>query len=189
MTTWRKFTFVASISALLSVLAPRFPLMAQTMQGSGDTTGTVTDQTGASLHWRGCNSDRRCAKARSYIRHQRRWAVSQYLARYLFVARVQDGISGRGHESSATRYWSKSLSKLNPKGRERVHICDRSSEEMSLLSTESNTLGTVVGSTRAAELPLNGRNFLQLALLAAGANNPGIAALRTRQGEPITKSS
>ncbi len=38
------------------------------------------------------------------------------------------------------------------------------------LETTSNALGTVVDSGRVNELPLNGRNFLQLALLAGGSN-------------------
>ncbi len=38
-----------------------------------------------------------------------------------------------------------------------------------LLETESNAIGTVVDSERVNELPLNGRNFLELALLAGGA--------------------
>jgi len=38
------------------------------------------------------------------------------------------------------------------------------------LETESNSIGTVVDSERVEELPLNGRNFLQLALLASGTN-------------------
>ncbi len=38
-----------------------------------------------------------------------------------------------------------------------------------LLETESNAIGTVVDKERVNELPLNGRNFLQLALLAGGA--------------------
>ena len=37
-----------------------------------------------------------------------------------------------------------------------------------LLETESNAIGTVVDSERVNELPLNGRNFLELALLAGG---------------------
>jgi len=41
-----------------------------------------------------------------------------------------------------------------------------------LLETESNAVGSVVGSERVRELPLNGRNFLQLALLAGGAAPP-----------------
>jgi hypothetical protein len=40
-----------------------------------------------------------------------------------------------------------------------------------MLEVESNTIGTVVDSARVVELPLNGRNPLQLALLAAGAND------------------
>lgn len=45
-----------------------------------------------------------------------------------------------------------------------------SAKQQILLETESNTLGTVVDSARVEELPLNGRNVLQLALLAGGAN-------------------
>jgi hypothetical protein len=37
-----------------------------------------------------------------------------------------------------------------------------------LLDTETSELGQVVDSRRAANLPLNGRNFAQLALLTAG---------------------
>jgi hypothetical protein len=48
---------------------------------------------------------------------------------------------------------------------------DVSAKEGALLETESNTIGTVVDSERVEELPLNGRNPLQLALLAAGAND------------------
>ncbi|MCL5746566.1 MAG: TonB-dependent receptor, partial [Acidobacteria bacterium] len=45
-----------------------------------------------------------------------------------------------------------------------------SGEQMVLLETESNVIGTVVDSERVQSLPLNGRNFLQLALMAAGSN-------------------
>lgn len=45
-----------------------------------------------------------------------------------------------------------------------------SGEQAVLLETESNVIGTVVDSDRVQSLPLNGRNFLQLALISAGAN-------------------
>jgi hypothetical protein len=45
-----------------------------------------------------------------------------------------------------------------------------SGEQMVLLESESNVIGTVVDSERVQSLPLNGRNFLQLALIAAGSN-------------------
>src|SRR4051812_24939950 len=38
------------------------------------------------------------------------------------------------------------------------------------LNAQSSTIGSLVDSARVRELPLNGRNFLQLALLSGGAN-------------------
>jgi Carboxypeptidase regulatory-like domain len=46
-----------------------------------------------------------------------------------------------------------------------------SSADAEALETTSNVLGTVVDSAQVQELPLNGRNFLQLALLAGGAGD------------------
>jgi len=45
-----------------------------------------------------------------------------------------------------------------------------SGEQMTLIETESNAVGTVVDSERVQSLPLNGRNFLQLALIASGSS-------------------
>ncbi|HLJ14484.1 MAG TPA: carboxypeptidase-like regulatory domain-containing protein [Bryobacteraceae bacterium] len=56
---------------------------------------------------------------------------------------------------------------------------DVSAKQDVLLETESNTIGTVVDSERVAELPLNGRNPLQLALLAAGANDSSNRIIQT----------
>ena len=46
-----------------------------------------------------------------------------------------------------------------------------SSADTEALDTKSNVIGTVVDSAQVQELPLNGRNFLQLALLAGGASD------------------
>ncbi len=54
-----------------------------------------------------------------------------------------------------------------------------------LLETESNAIGTVVDSDRVTELPLNGRNFLQLALLSGGtAPAEGRASFAGQIGHP-----
>ena len=45
-----------------------------------------------------------------------------------------------------------------------------------LLDTDSNDLGTVIGPQSVEQLPLNGRNFLQLGLLSGAAQNPTGAA-------------
>ncbi|MBI1356466.1 MAG: hypothetical protein GC160_19155 [Acidobacteria bacterium] len=59
------------------------------------------------------------------------------------------------------------------------------SGEAILLETESNALGTLVNSKQVNELPLNGRNFLQLALLAGGANQAaGRADASGQTGHP-----
>ena len=55
-----------------------------------------------------------------------------------------------------------------------------------LLETETNAIGTVVDARSVSSLPLNGRNFLQLALLAGGATNvsPASNLLATNVGQP-----
>src|SRR5580704_15590643 len=64
---------------------------------------------------------------------------------------------------------------------ERVSV----TETVSQLDAVSVAQGTVVGQEKVKELPLNGRQFLQLALLSPGVNSGGIAVQQNavRQGE------
>ena len=57
--------------------------------------------------------------------------------------------------------------------------------QVSALETASSAQGTVISSEKVKALPLNGRQFLQLALLSPGANSGGIAVQQNslRQGE------
>jgi len=57
--------------------------------------------------------------------------------------------------------------------------------EVSPMDTESAALGTMVTGEKVKALPLNGRQFLQLALLAPGTNSGGIAVQQNslRQGD------
>ena len=48
-----------------------------------------------------------------------------------------------------------------------------------LLRTEASSLGTVVNQRLVNELPLNGRNFIQLATLSPGVNGVGFSASGT----------
>src|SRR3954471_15738107 len=48
-----------------------------------------------------------------------------------------------------------------------------------LLQSEASNLGTVVSEKLVGELPLNGRNFIQLAVLSPGVNGVGFAATGT----------
>jgi hypothetical protein len=45
-----------------------------------------------------------------------------------------------------------------------------SGEQSTIIETESNVIGTVVNSNQVQDLPLNGRDFLQLALTASGSS-------------------
>src|ERR1019366_6495273 len=58
-------------------------------------------------------------------------------------------------------------------------------EEVSPMETASAALGTTITGEKVKALPLNGRQFLQLALLAPGTNSGGLAVQQNslRQGE------
>lgn len=56
-----------------------------------------------------------------------------------------------------------------------------------LLDTESNDLGTVIGPQSVQQLPLNGRNFLQLGLLS-GATQPTSGAANSSISQPAIRA-
>jgi len=51
-----------------------------------------------------------------------------------------------------------------------------SAADAPMIDSDSNAIGTVIDSARVADLPLNGRNFLQLGLLAGGADEVAAAS-------------
>ena len=58
--------------------------------------------------------------------------------------------------------------------------------DASPLQTQSATVGTVVDNTKITELPLNGRDFFQLATIVSGAVPPAQGSQNATQGGAIS---
>jgi len=61
-----------------------------------------------------------------------------------------------------------------------------SAADAAILDTDSNVIGTVINSAQVTDLPLNGRNFLQLGLLAGGSGDvsPASTVFSANIGRP-----
>lgn len=149
-------------------------LFAQAISGSATVGGTVTDDTGAVI-------SRAAVSLVDVARGLKRETLTNNVGRYLFpnvpagayTLRVtQDGFDA--YEITRLNVEVGQLATLDVelKVGQVSTVVTVSGEQRILLETESNTIGTVVDSARVDALPLNGRNFLQLALLAAGSNEP-----------------
>lgn len=96
----------------------------------------------------------------------------EYVASPLHIGRYKITVEKTGFKKAVSE-----VVELNVQGRIAINIAlqvGRISEEMvvtgtePLLETETSELGQVVDQKRVSNLPLNGRNFAQLALLSTG---------------------
>jgi hypothetical protein len=162
------------LRAFLLILATAVMLPAQATLGSAAVSGTVVDSSGGAI------PEARVAltdTARGFSRD----TVTNSAGSYLFPS-VPPGIySLRVTKPSFDLYELRDihievgqLATLNVslKIGQTSTIVSVSAEKVILLETESNAIGTVVDSARVESLPLNGRDFLQLALITAGAAAP-----------------
>lgn len=181
---WRKLALTVLVGPMLILLTTRLHLKAQTMQGSGDIGGTVIDPAGAIVP----GAD---VTLTDLARMLDRKSTTNDAGRFLFPS-IPPGayalrVSKAGFQAENVNSLQLDVGQsialnLTLKIGSTSTSVTVSAGDTALLQTESNTLGTVVGSTRVAELPLNGRNFLQLSLLAAGATNPGAADPQNQTG-------
>jgi hypothetical protein len=146
---------------------------AQATLGSAAVGGTVRDPTGAAV------PEARIAlteTARGLVRE----TVSNSAGSYLFPSVSAGVYSLRVSKEAFEAYELKDVHldigqlatlDVSLKVGQISTVVSVSAEKLVLLETESNGIGTVVDSARVESLPLNGRNFLQLALIA-GSNEP-----------------
>lgn len=173
---------------LWAALASAISLHAQATLGSSSASGTVTDSTGAVIP--GANVTL-TDDARGLIREAETNAVGLYVfpdvPPGIYNLRVQtEGFET--YELTEVRLEVGRRANINVElqvGQVTDVVTVEGAGETILLETESNTIGSVIESERVEELPLNGRNFLQLTVLSGGANEPvGQSNSANQNGHP-----
>lgn len=174
------------LASFLLLAVASWPLAGQATSGAATIAGSVTDASGAVV-----------PGAKVLLRHVERGseqhAVTNASGNYVFPDVVPGVYELQVTLEGFETYQVRSL---------RVEVGQRATVDVTLrvgqvsnvvtveagavqLETTSNAIGTVVDSGRVNELPLNGRNFLQLALLAAASNEAaGRADAANQVGHP-----
>src|SRR5437588_753538 len=165
------------------------PLLAALLSAQTDTAalfGLVRDSSGGSIE----NSN---VKLRSLATGTVREKMTDAKGRFLFdvlpPGEYEMTVEARGFkqfQDSRVRLQVAQISRLNVQleigsASEFVEVQDT----VSPLNTETVSQGTVIGEQKIVQLPLNGRQFIQLALLVPGASSGGRAVQQNavRQGQ------
>ncbi|MGC8550739.1 MAG: carboxypeptidase-like regulatory domain-containing protein [Acidobacteriaceae bacterium] len=169
----REFAIFLFFAAFL--LSTTFSLMAQTSLGASSLAGTVRDPSSAAIP--GAE-----VTLTDVQRGSTRTATTNAQGEYQFNA-IQPGLYSlhvaRKGFSPATVQNVKIVidqaATVNVKlqiGTVSQQVIVNAAGSTPLLDTTSNAMGTVMGSRHVADLPLNGRNFLQLGSLVGGSQKP-----------------
>ncbi|MCL5745864.1 MAG: carboxypeptidase-like regulatory domain-containing protein, partial [Acidobacteria bacterium] len=174
---------------LLSVLLPALLFVEKTsiaQEASAGITGTITDPSGAAI-----------AGASITVRDQDRgttWSTKTNAEGIYALPRIPPGTYEMRIEAQGFRTAVRRELALELNARARVDVAMELgavaetvevSGTAALLQTETTQVGTVISGTTNVNLPLNGRNFVQLAILAAGSttvNPAGFTSGRRTSG-------
>jgi hypothetical protein len=181
-------SFARLVLCLLAALASATSLHAQATLGSSSASGTVTDTTGAVIPGVGVTL---MDQARGLAREADTNAVGLFVfpdvPPGIYDLRVQtEGFDTYVLTDVRLEVGRRATMNIELQvGQVTDVITVEGAGETILLETESNTLGSVIESERVEELPLNGRNFLQLTVLSGGANEPvGQSNSANQNGHP-----
>src|SRR5436309_145778 len=171
------------VCALAFVLIPAVPLFSQAI--TAKVVGTVTDPSGAVIPG---------AKVtiRNVQTNQARTAATDELGNYEFsflpVGAYRLSVEAAGFQKAEVSQLTLNVDQV---ARMDVRmVVGQATETVEvqagavLMQTEDATVGTVIDSQKVVELPLNGRSFVQLALLTPGVNpgTPGSITVRRLRG-------
>ena len=161
-----------SFATILLCLSFTLPAAAQT--ATAELSGTVSDPTGATVP----NAKVTIANAQTGLSRE---ATTGQNGNYLFTI-LQPGTYNLSVEAQGFRRTVQNNIELQVNQRAEVNLQLQVGQVTDtlevtgtapLLEAESSTLGTVVNTQFTEELPLNGRNFVQLATLSPGVNGTG----------------
>ena len=167
-----------SFAIILFCLTFALPIAAQT--ATAELSGTITDATGALVP----NAKVTILNAQTGISRE---SVTGQNGTYLFTI-LQPGIYNLSVEAQGFRKTVQNNIELQVNQRAEISLQLQVGQvgdtlevtsAAPLLEAESSTLGTVVNTQLTGELPLNGRNFVQLATLSPGVNGTGYSVSGT----------
>jgi Carboxypeptidase regulatory-like domain/TonB dependent receptor/TonB-dependent Receptor Plug Domain len=167
------------------LVASAIPLMGQSVRGT--VLGTVTDSSGAVV--RGAKVTA-IQTATGLVRNEPTNEAGEYSIPQLPVGQYTIAV-----EQANFKKAERTNVELRVDDRLRVdfvltvgQVSDTVAVEETapVISTDSSTLGNVVDNKKVTELPLNGRNFLQLNLLVPGANQGVKGSQNQTQGGSIS---
>lgn len=182
MNTRIRLALLLSFAVAVSVQ----PLLAQGVSGSASIAGTVTDETGAVIPGatvtlvsveRGSEQELSTNEAGNYVYPD--------ITPGTYTVRVSsEGFATQEITDLDVQVGQRAAVNVELAVGQVTNVVTVEAVAV-LLETENNAIGTVVDSERVNELPLNGRNFLQLALLAGGtAPSEGRASFEGQIGHP-----
>ena len=166
--------------ALLATFTLSASLMAQV--STAELTGVVTDTSGASI-----------SNAKVMIRNKEtnlsRAAATDQLGSYIFTL-IAPGLYNITAEAPGFKKFVQNDAQLQINQRARIDFTLQVGQvtetvevaaSAPLLESQSSSLGSVISERFVGELPLNGRNFVQLAILSPGVNGTGYSTSGTIQ--------
>ena len=179
-----KFRFAATFSAAAILFASS--LWGQGVSGSASVAGTVTDASGAVVPGAAVvlADTERGSERQASTNESGNYAYPDITPGVYSLRVTSDGFAGREVTDLAVQIGQRAVVNVELTVGQVTEVVTVEAAAV-LLETESNAIGTVVDSERVNELPLNGRNFLQLALLAGGtAPSEGRASFAGQIGHP-----